>query len=158
MGIGWWQGPGQRCMARPKRRVSSFGPMVLKLVTTLTTQYILDTSLRTVTKYYVITFYHYNLVQNNISCLCSTILRYDTMAHYRSYRGCCGLLWLKIKVCWWIQLASDEEDRLLSRLCISHTKRTYRPLNWLQADTWARAIQNTLDSYYTTPYLAESPY
>ena len=46
------------------------------------------------------TFYHYNLVQNNISCLCSTILHYDTMAHYRSYRGCYGLLWLKIKVCW----------------------------------------------------------
>ena len=26
--FGWWQGPGQRCMALPKRRVSSFGPMV----------------------------------------------------------------------------------------------------------------------------------
>ena len=28
MGIGWWQGPGQWCMAWPKRCVSSFGPMV----------------------------------------------------------------------------------------------------------------------------------
>ena len=57
-------------------------------------------SLRTATKYYATTFYHYNLVQNNISCLRSTIQRYDTMAHYRPYRECYGLLWPKIKVCW----------------------------------------------------------
>ena len=57
-------------------------------------------SLRTATKYYATTFYHYNLVQSNVSCLRSTIQRYDTMAHYRPYRECYGLLWPKIKVCW----------------------------------------------------------
>ena len=57
-------------------------------------------SLRTATKYYATTFYHYNLVQSNVSCLRSTIQHYDTMAHYRPYRECYGLLWPKIKVCW----------------------------------------------------------
>jgi hypothetical protein len=56
-------------------------------------------SLRTAIEYYVRTFYRYNLVQSNISSLCSIIQCYDTIAHYRSYRGCYGLLWPKIKVC-----------------------------------------------------------
>ena len=36
-------------------------------------------SLKTATKHYPTTFYHYNLVQNNTSCLCSTIQHYDTV-------------------------------------------------------------------------------
>ena len=39
-------------------------------------------SLRTAIEYYMRTFYHYNLVQSNVSSLCSIIQCYDTMAHY----------------------------------------------------------------------------
>ena len=47
--------------------------------------------------------------------VCSTIQCYDTMAHYRSYRACYGLLWPKIKVCWCgpVMLSSLTSESML---------------------------------------------
>ena len=45
------------------------------------------------------------------------------MAHYRSYRGCYGLLWLKIKVCW----CNEDEPSLEEALSGSEKEE------WLKA-------------------------
>ena len=77
-------------MARPKRHVSSFGPMVLKLVTTLTTQYILDTSLRTVTKYYVTTTIWYKITSAVYVVLYYTTTLWHTIGLIGVVMACYG--------------------------------------------------------------------